>query len=171
MDTGGANLTVPNLFNFKDHVALITGGATGLGEMAAQGFIQNGGTVIIASRKKSELEKTAARLNKLGPGKCHIVVADLKDKAGCDHLVKEVGKLTDRLTVLLNNSGATWYISLPHEIVIDIDDNQGRAISRLSRIRLGQTNGLERQSYLLYDCRLGASSPEGSYSRQSLSCH
>jgi len=108
MDTGGANLTVPNLFNFKDHVALVTGGATGLGEMAAQGFIQNGGTVIIASRKKSELEKTAARLNKLGPGKCHIVVADLKDKAGCDHLVKEVGKITDRLTVLLNNSGATW---------------------------------------------------------------
>jgi 3-oxoacyl-ACP reductase-like protein len=108
MDTGDANLTVPNIFNFKDHVALVTGGSTGLGEMAAQGFIQNGATVIIASRKKSELEKTASRLNKLGPGKCHIVVADLKDKAGCDHLVKEVGKITDRLTVLLNNSGATW---------------------------------------------------------------
>ena len=108
MDTSGANLTVPNIFNFKNHVALVTGGATGLGEMAAQGFVQNGATVIIASRKKAELEKTASRLNKLGPGKCHIVVADLKDKAGCDHLVKEVGKITDRLTVLLNNSGATW---------------------------------------------------------------
>ena len=108
MATSSANLTVPNIFNFKDHVALVTGGSTGLGEMAAQAFVQNGSMVIIASRKKAELEKAAARLNRLGPGKCHFVVADLKDKAGCDQLVKDVGKLTDRLTVLLNNSGATW---------------------------------------------------------------
>lgn len=106
--SASTNLTVANLFNFKDHVVLVTGGATGLGEMAAQAFVQNGSKVIIASRKKSELEKTTARLNKLGPGKCDYVVADLKDKAGCDGLVAEVKKKTDRLTVLINNSGATW---------------------------------------------------------------
>ena len=76
--------------------------------MAAQAFVQNGAKVIIASRKKSELEKTASRLNSLGPGKCEYVVADLKDKAGCDALCAEVKKKTDRLTVLVNNSGATW---------------------------------------------------------------
>ena len=105
-----ANLTVPALFDFRSHVVLVTGGATGLGEMAAQAFVQNGAKVIIASRKESELKKTADRLNKLGPGKCDWVVADLKDKAGCLHLVAEVKKKTDRLTVLLNNSGATWYV-------------------------------------------------------------
>lgn len=103
-----ADLTVPSIFNFKQHVVLITGGATGLGEMAAQGYVQNGAKVIIASRKKAELEATAGRLSKLGPGSCDYVVADLKDRAGCDHLCKEVKKKTDRLTVLLNNSGATW---------------------------------------------------------------
>ena len=76
--------------------------------MAAQAFIQNGASVIIASRKESELKKTSDRLNKLGPGKCQYVVADLKDKAGCDGLVAGVKKLTDRLDVLINNSGATW---------------------------------------------------------------
>lgn len=124
-----ADLTVANLFNFKQHVSpystpliiirpltqpqvvLVTGGATGLGEMAAQAFVQNGAKVIIASRKKSELEKTASRLNSLGPGKCEYVVADLKDRAGCDALCAEVKKKTDRLTVLINNSGATWYVS------------------------------------------------------------
>jgi NAD(P)-dependent dehydrogenase (short-subunit alcohol dehydrogenase family) len=106
-----ANLTVPNLFNFSNHVVLVTGGATGLGEMAAQGFVQNGAKVIIASRKRLELEKTAGRLNKLGPGTCDIIVADLKDKAGCDHLVAEAKKMTDRLTVLLNNSGASWFVA------------------------------------------------------------
>lgn len=102
------NLSISNLFNFKNHVVLVTGGATGLGEMATQGFVQNGAKVIIASRKKSELEQTANRLNKLGPGSCEYVVADLKDKAGCEQLCAEVKKKTDRLTVLLNNSGATW---------------------------------------------------------------
>lgn len=103
-----ANLSVNNLFSFSNHVVLVTGGATGLGEMAAQGFVQNGARVIIASRKASELEKTASRLNAMGPGTCEWVVADLKDKAGCESLVSQVKKKTDRLTVLLNNSGATW---------------------------------------------------------------
>ncbi|KAH9826192.1 Rhamnolipids biosynthesis 3-oxoacyl-[acyl-carrier-protein] reductase [Teratosphaeria destructans] len=103
-----ANLSVPTLFNFTSHVVLITGGASGLGEMAAQAFVQNGARVIIASRKQAELEKTSRRLNDLGPGKCDWVVADLKDKKGCEDLAAKVKAKTDRLTVLLNNSGATW---------------------------------------------------------------
>lgn len=103
-----ANLSVSRLFDFSKHVVLVTGGATGLGEMAAQAFIQNGAYVLIASRKKSALEETAQRLNQLGPGKCDYIVADLKDKAGCMALCEEVKRKTDRLTVLLNNSGATW---------------------------------------------------------------
>lgn len=106
--SSSADLTVSNLFRFNDYVVLITGGATGLGEMAAQAFIQNGARVIIASRKESELQKTAARLNSLGPGKCDYVVSDLKDKAGCLKLCEDVRKMTDRLSVLLNNSGSTW---------------------------------------------------------------
>ena len=102
------DLRVSSLFSFDSHTCLVTGGATGLGEMAAQAFIQNGARVIIASRKESELKKTSERLNKLGPGKCEYVVADLKDKAGCDKLVADVKKRPDRLDVLINNSGATW---------------------------------------------------------------
>ncbi|KIW31012.1 uncharacterized protein PV07_02697 [Cladophialophora immunda] len=106
--TSTADLRISSLFDVSNHVVLVTGGATGLGEMAAQGFIQNGARVFIASRKESELKKTADRLNSLGPGKCEYIVADLKDKAGCDGLVNEVKKRTDRLTVLVNNTGATW---------------------------------------------------------------
>ncbi|KIV96047.1 hypothetical protein PV10_03629 [Exophiala mesophila] len=106
--TSEADLRVSSLFGFKDYVVLVTGGASGLGEMASQGFVQNGARVIIASRKESELKKVTERLNKLGPGTCEYIVADLKDKAGCEYLVKEVAKRTDRLTVLLNNTGVTW---------------------------------------------------------------
>lgn len=51
------DLSVKNLFSFDKHVVLITGGASGLGEMAAQAFVQNGSRVIIASRKESELKR------------------------------------------------------------------------------------------------------------------
>ncbi|OCT49916.1 Rhamnolipids biosynthesis 3-oxoacyl-[acyl-carrier-protein] reductase [Cladophialophora carrionii] len=106
--TSTADLRVSSLFDFRNHVVLVTGGATGLGEMAAQGFVQNGAKVFIASRKESELKKTTDRINAIGPGKCEYIVADLKDKAGCDGLVKEIKKRTDRLTVLVNNTGVTW---------------------------------------------------------------
>ncbi|KAF1974192.1 3-oxoacyl-reductase, partial [Bimuria novae-zelandiae CBS 107.79] len=102
------DLSVPKLFDFSSHVALVTGGASGLGEMAAQAFVQNGARVFIASRKEAELKKTSERLNKLGPGTCEYIVADLKDKKGCLALCEEVKRRTERLTVLLNNSGATW---------------------------------------------------------------
>jgi NADP-dependent 3-hydroxy acid dehydrogenase YdfG len=102
------DLRVSTLFDFCSHVVLVTGGATGLGEMAAQAFVQNGSRVFIASRKEKELKSTTDRLNTLGPGTCEYIVADLKDKAGCVDLCAEMKKRTDRLTVLVNNTGASW---------------------------------------------------------------
>jgi short-subunit dehydrogenase involved in D-alanine esterification of teichoic acids len=58
-----SDLKVSSLFDFTNHVALVTGGATGLGEMAAQAFVQNGAKVFIASRKESELKKVCENRN------------------------------------------------------------------------------------------------------------
>ncbi|KAH0841368.1 hypothetical protein FOPE_06592 [Fonsecaea pedrosoi] len=54
-----ADLRAQNLFKFDHHVVLITGGASGLGEVAAQAFVQNGAKVFIASRKESELKRVS----------------------------------------------------------------------------------------------------------------
>jgi NAD(P)-dependent dehydrogenase (short-subunit alcohol dehydrogenase family) len=97
-----ADLRASTLFSFSSHIALITGGATGLGECAAQSLVQNGARVLIASRKESE------RLNALGPGRAEYIVANLSSRAGCDALVAEVKKRVDRLTLLLNNAGMSW---------------------------------------------------------------
>jgi short-subunit dehydrogenase involved in D-alanine esterification of teichoic acids len=59
-----SDLKVNSLFDFSRHVVLISGGATGLGEMAAQGFVENGARVIIASRKESELKKVRLKFLK-----------------------------------------------------------------------------------------------------------
>jgi NAD(P)-dependent dehydrogenase (short-subunit alcohol dehydrogenase family) len=103
-----ADLRASTLFSYSSHIALITGGATGLGECAAQALIQNGARVLIASRKESELRATTTRLNALGPGKAEYIVANLSSRAGCDALVAEVKKRVERLTLLLNNAGMSW---------------------------------------------------------------
>jgi NAD(P)-dependent dehydrogenase (short-subunit alcohol dehydrogenase family) len=71
--TSGFDLSVSSLFDFKNHVVLVTGGATGLGEMAAQAFVQNGARVFIASRKEAELKKVRRDCLLQGPT-CRIIL-------------------------------------------------------------------------------------------------
>jgi NAD(P)-dependent dehydrogenase (short-subunit alcohol dehydrogenase family) len=125
------DLRVSTLFDYTSHIVLVTGGATGLGEMAAQAFIQNGARVFIASRKESELASTTARLNALGPGKCSYIVADLKDKAGCLALCAELKKQTDRHGSEL-----------------------GRRLLQLPGTCVGQTVRVEREEHILHDGRV-----------------
>ncbi|GAA5877189.1 hypothetical protein JCM16303_006194 [Sporobolomyces ruberrimus] len=101
-------LQIPNLFDVKGKICLITGGGSGLGEMMATSLVQNGARVIIASRKEAALKSVADKLNKAGPGKCEYIVADLGAKEGVDKLCEEVKRRTNKLHVLVNNSGTTW---------------------------------------------------------------
>ncbi|KUF89219.1 hypothetical protein AM588_10002144 [Phytophthora nicotianae] len=63
-------LNLNNLFDVKDKVVVITGGGRGIGKMMADGFVQNGAKVYIASRRLEACEATAKELNVKGPGKC-----------------------------------------------------------------------------------------------------
>ncbi|GAA5997051.1 hypothetical protein JCM5350_001574 [Sporobolomyces pararoseus] len=103
-----AQLQIPNLFDVKGKICLVTGGGSGLGEMMATGLVQNGSRVIIASRKEHALKAVAERLSKEGPGSCEYIVANLADKAGIDNLCEEVKRRTDKLHVLVNCSGTTY---------------------------------------------------------------
>jgi NADP-dependent 3-hydroxy acid dehydrogenase YdfG len=76
--SGDYDLRVSKLFDYSNHIALVTGGATGLGEMAAQGFVQNGAKVYIASRKESELKKVCMQVSVNG---CELGV-DVRKRTG-----------------------------------------------------------------------------------------
>jgi NAD(P)-dependent dehydrogenase (short-subunit alcohol dehydrogenase family) len=103
-------LGLSTLFGMQGKVALVTGGATGIGKMIAAAYVRNGAKVYIASRKLADLERVAAQLTAAGAqgGQCIPLQADVGTKAGCDALAAQVLAREARLDVLVNNSGLSW---------------------------------------------------------------
>jgi len=103
-----SDFTVPNLFNVRGKIAVVTGGGSGIGTMIATAYVQNGAKVYIASRKEVQLKEAAEKLNQIRPGSCEYIVADLSSKAGCDRLVEAVKAKESKIHILVNNSGMSW---------------------------------------------------------------
>lgn len=76
--------------------------------MMATALVHNGAHVLIASRKEKQLKEVSERLTKEGPGRCEYIIADVSAKEGCVKLVEDVKKRTDKLNILVNNTGTTW---------------------------------------------------------------
>ncbi|MHA3915944.1 SDR family oxidoreductase [Halovulum sp. GXIMD14793] len=102
-------MTPENLFSLKGKTALVTGGATGIGRMAAEGLAAAGADVMIASRKGNACEKAAAELNALGlAGTVTGFAGDVGTVEGVEALAHDVTSRTDRLDILMNNAGVSW---------------------------------------------------------------
>ena len=94
------------LFSLSGKTALVTGGGQGIGRMIAQGLVEAGATVYIASRKLDQCEQTASELSEFG--RCHALAADISTEDGCRTLVTAYGDREPSLSILVNNSGANW---------------------------------------------------------------
>ncbi len=102
-------MTPDTLFSLHGKTALVTGGATGIGRMAAEALVRAGARVLIASRKGAACEAVAAELNALdAPGRAEGFAGDVGTQAGVDALVGEVKNRTQSLDILMNNAGRTW---------------------------------------------------------------
>jgi NAD(P)-dependent dehydrogenase (short-subunit alcohol dehydrogenase family) len=95
-----------DLFSVADRVALVTGGATGLGRICAEALLSAGARVLIASRKSEACEATARELSAIGP--CEGFGGSVVDEAGVIALAGEVRARTDKLHILVNNAGVSW---------------------------------------------------------------
>ncbi len=85
----------------EDKVALITGGAAGIGKATAVRFAEEGASVVICDVDTKSGEKT---LKELGPDAAFYQV-DVTDRASVDTWVKSVLEKYGRIDVLVNNAG------------------------------------------------------------------
>ncbi|EWC44408.1 hypothetical protein DRE_01234 [Drechslerella stenobrocha 248] len=102
---------IPSLFSTPGKVAVVTGGSRGLGLHAATALLYSGcSKVYIVSRKLGACEAAVAELNALEGirGKAISAPADISKPEEITRLVKEIGKDTDHVDILIANAGATW---------------------------------------------------------------
>ena len=108
-----------NLFGLKGKIALITGGASGIGRMIATALVQAGAHVLIVSRKAENCESVAEALNNLNaPGSAEGFGGDITSQESVLALVESVKSRSDRLDILVNNAGISWGANIkdfPHD--------------------------------------------------------
>jgi NAD(P)-dependent dehydrogenase (short-subunit alcohol dehydrogenase family) len=95
------------LFSLEGRTALVTGGSRGIGRMIADGFIQQGATVYISSRKSEACDKAAEELS-AGGGRCISLPQDVSTVAGCQDLAAAYEEREPKLDILVNNAGTAW---------------------------------------------------------------
>ncbi|WP_324678195.1 SDR family oxidoreductase [Hymenobacter sp. GOD-10R] len=82
-------------------VAIVTGGATGIGRAIAQALVANGTAVLIAGRDQQRGEAAAAELG----GNTLFVPADVSQESDVQRLVATAVDRYGRLDYLINNAG------------------------------------------------------------------
>jgi 3-oxoacyl-[acyl-carrier protein] reductase len=85
----------------KDKVALITGGAAGIGKATALRFAEEGAQVVICDVDQKAGERT---LTEIGPDAAFFGV-DVTDRGSVDSWVESVLEKYDRIDILVNNAG------------------------------------------------------------------
>ncbi|MCZ8262000.1 MAG: SDR family NAD(P)-dependent oxidoreductase, partial [Beijerinckiaceae bacterium] len=89
------------MFSLTGKFALVTGASGGIGAAIAEALHAQGATLTLSGTRREALE---ARAGKLG-SRCHVVTANLSDRASVEALVPEAEKAMGGLDILVNNAG------------------------------------------------------------------
>ena len=93
--------------DFTGKVAIVTGGATGIGYATAMQMARLGANVVIASRTVEELEAAAQRITQESGTECLPVPTDVKVEESCIALVQKTVDHFGKVDILINNAGGT----------------------------------------------------------------
>lgn len=101
---------------FKDQVAIITGGANGIGFAVAQRIISEGGKVVIVDQVKAALTKAVKQLGTAASS----VVLNVTDETAVAKAVNKIAKQQGRIDILVNCAGVTGKTNIKtHEVDYD----------------------------------------------------
>ena len=86
-------------------VAVVTGGANGIGRGIVRALLEADATVVVADVEQAVLDTTVATLSASHPGRITGVVTDVTDDASTDVLADQVFNTHGRCNLLFNNAG------------------------------------------------------------------
>jgi NAD(P)-dependent dehydrogenase (short-subunit alcohol dehydrogenase family) len=111
------NFDVNNLFSMKGHVAVVTGGGTGIGLMASQALAANGTKVYITGRRKEVLDNAVKSHHPDDRGGQIIALSpcDVTKKEDLQNLVEELQQKEKYINLLVCNAGVAGPKATPDQ--------------------------------------------------------
>ncbi|HEY50304.1 MAG TPA: SDR family oxidoreductase [Dehalococcoidia bacterium] len=113
---------------FKDKVAVISGGAVGLGRAISLGFGREGAAVYICDIDLKKATRTADGISSQG-GRAAVLKVDVSRRLEIDSAVNEVIKREQKIDILVNNVG--WTDTLPF---LETDEMRWRRVIDMNLI-------------------------------------
>lgn len=113
------------MHEFKDTVAVITGGASGIGYALAEAALERGAKVVIADIRPEPLEAARAKLS--AKGEVDAVVTDVSSYASVEALAEATVARFGKVNLMFNNAGVfascvSWEASVEeYDWVIDVN--------------------------------------------------
>jgi len=98
---------VPNLpyFDLSGKVAVITGGATGIGKGIAEGLSEAGANIVIASRRLEKCEQACQEIGQKTGVKTLPLACDVTESEAVKRFVTNTVSVMGQIDILVNNSG------------------------------------------------------------------
>ena len=96
-------MTLPE-FSLADRIAFVTGAGRGLGRAGALALARAGAHVTLVARTRSQLEETAAAVERLSR-KTLVAVADIRSADQIEAAVRATVEAFGRIDILFNNAG------------------------------------------------------------------
>jgi gluconate 5-dehydrogenase len=101
-------VNVRDLFDLSGRVAIVTGGATGIGLQMADALAELGASVVLCGRDGGRCERAAADLERARGVRCAGLACDVSSSDDVTRLVAETCDRFSRIDVLVNNAGTAW---------------------------------------------------------------
>jgi len=95
-----------DMFRLDGKVAVVIGGAGGIGEIMAKGLAEQGAKVAVASRNMQKLETVAKKIQSETKSEAAAFQVDIIDKQSVAQLVKQVLSKFGTVDILVNSQGA-----------------------------------------------------------------
>ncbi len=93
----------------QSKTVVVTGGTSGIGEIAALRLAQQGARIVLVARDRARADATLAKLKSANPSAAHSAhLADLSAIAGMRRIATEIAAAEPRIDVLVNNAGAVF---------------------------------------------------------------
>ncbi len=94
-----------DIFKLNGKIAIVSGGAGGIGEALALGLGMHGATVVVSSRNQEAISKVAQQITSASGNRASAIAVDVTDEQSVFQLVETVKNQYGRVDIMVNAMG------------------------------------------------------------------